>query len=316
MDVTRQRREPEKGGAAGANEDSIPVQAIGPFDLPLSLAAAASFFPVAGPAPEALVSPMRADGSLSLVTVRQPSAGSSVLRASASPPLAAARLRSAAEWLISADLDLRPFYELAKSHPVLGPVTASLEGLKPLRPPALFEMAIIAITEQQLSLAAAFHIRSRLVKRFGTEIAGLQAFPLPERLAAATPEELFECGLSRRKADYVKALAQRIADGALNLEALKSQDDAAVREALLKNKGFGEWSVQYILARGFGRPDCLPAVDAGLRSVAGHYFAKGRKLTAAELDEALAPLKPYRHLAAFYLAVHWRLRRKRAKAGY
>jgi DNA-3-methyladenine glycosylase II len=213
--------------------------------------------------------------------------------------------------LISADLDLRPFYELAKPHPVLGPVTASLAGLKPLRPPALFEMAIIAITEQQLSLAAAFHIRSRLVKRFGTEIAGLQAFPLPERLAAASLEELRACGLSRRKAGYAKALAQRTLDGALNFADLRSQGDAAIREALLQNQGFGEWSVEYILARGFGRPDCLPAADAGLRSVAGHYFARGRKLTATELEGALAPLKPYRGLAAFYLAVHWRLRRKR-----
>jgi len=215
-----------------------------------------------------------------------------------------------AKWLISADLDLRPFYGLAAPPPILGPVAESLNGLKPLRPPALFEMAIVAITEQQLSLAAAFHIRSRLLRRFGTEIAGLQAFPSPEKLAGATLEELCECGLSRRKADYVKSLSRRVADGALDFEALKNEGDAVIREALLKIKGFGEWSAQYILAEGYGRPDCLPSADTGLRAVAGQYFAEGRKLTAAELEEALAPFKPYRSLAAFYLAVHWRLRRR------
>ena len=58
-----------------------------------------------------------------------------------------------------------------------------------------------------------------------------------------------------------------------------------------------------------GRTAYLRA-DTGLRAVAGQYFAEGRKLTAAELEEALAPFKPYRSLAAFYLAVHWRLRRR------
>jgi len=65
----------------------------------------------------------------------------------------------------------------------MGPVTATLSGLKPLRPATLFEMAAIAITEQQLSLAAAFHIRARLVKRFGTPLDGLWIFPVPRKIA-------------------------------------------------------------------------------------------------------------------------------------
>jgi len=46
-----------------------------------------------------------------------------------------------------------------------------------------------------------------------------------------------------------------------------------------------------------------------LRRVVGHYLGEGRRLTPAELEQALAPFKPFRGLAAFYLAVHWRLRR-------
>lgn len=55
----------------------------------------------------------------------------------------------------------------------MGPIARRLRGLKPLRPASLFEMALIAITAQQLSLAAAFHIRTRLVERFGTPIEDL-----------------------------------------------------------------------------------------------------------------------------------------------
>ena len=52
-----------------ANGDSISVQVGGPFDLPLSLAAAASFFPITGPAPVMLVSPVSVDGSMAAVTI-------------------------------------------------------------------------------------------------------------------------------------------------------------------------------------------------------------------------------------------------------
>jgi 3-methyladenine DNA glycosylase/8-oxoguanine DNA glycosylase len=183
-----------------------------------------------------------------------------------------------------------------------------LPGLKPLRPATLFEMAVIAITEQQLSMAAAFHMRARIVRRLGTPVEELRVFPSPQRIAAVCLEELQACGLSRRKAEYMKGLASRIAAGALDLEALWHADDAQVREALLGNRGFGDWSVQYILNRGIGRPDCLPSGDVGLRRVVGDYFA-GRRLTAAELEAAMAPFTPYRGLAAYYLAVHWRLRR-------
>jgi 3-methyladenine DNA glycosylase/8-oxoguanine DNA glycosylase len=228
------------------------------------------------------------------------------------PPLAKDRLRAIAQWLVSADLDLRPFYALAASHPVMAGVVRSLRGLKPLRPATLFEMAVVAITEQQLSLAAAFRIRTRLIRRFGTQLDDLWVFPQPERLAAAALSELGKCGLSRRKAEYIRDLAQRISERPLDFETFRQEPDERIRDALMSNRGFGEWSVQYILGRGFGRPDSLPSGDTGLRRVVGQYFGEGGRLTADELEGALAGFKPFRGLAAFYLAVHWRLR-KRAK---
>jgi 3-methyladenine DNA glycosylase/8-oxoguanine DNA glycosylase len=313
--VTQRRR--DDGSGTGVTDPrrhicdqrpSVVLRSGGPFDLPLSLAAAASFFPISGPAPVVLAMPIYASGDSTIVTIWQPPKTSSLICASAVPTLDRMRLLQIAKWLISGDLDLRPFYELVAMHPVMGPVVASLKGLKPLRPATLFEMSIIAITEQQLSLAAAFHIRSRLVRRFGTQIDGLWIFPSPERLATASLYDLSSCGLSHQKAKYVKELARRVMEDALDFDALKRQSDLRIREVLLSNRGFGEWSVQYILARGFGRPDSLPSGDVGLRRVVGKYFARDRKLTAAQLEEVLSPFRPFRGLAAFYLAVHWRLR--------
>lgn len=287
--------------------EAVTVRSRGPFDLRLSLAGAASFLPIQ-PSPKLLATALDVNDTSTVITVWQPRGHSSV-HASAMPSIDRLLLRRMTKWLTFSDLDLRPFYRLARQHPVMGPVTLSLTGLKPLRPATLFEMAIIAITEQQLSLAAAFHIRQRLVQRFGTLTGTVWRFPLPNQLARASLRALTSCGLSRRKAEYVKELAGRVAEGSLDFDALTRECDARIRKELLSTRGFGNWSVDYILSRGFGRPDALPSDDIGLRRVVGHYVARGRMLTPNQMERALAAFKPFRGLAAYYLAVHWRLRR-------
>lgn len=295
-------------GTANSGQAPVAIRSKGPFNLRLSLEAAASFLPDAGPPLSILKTPIEIDGKISILEVWQFSAAG-LLHARSTPPSSSVKIRAIVKWLVSADLDLRPFYALAGGNSVMGAVVRSLPGVKPLRPATLFEMEIVAITEQQLSLAAAFHIRTRLVRRFGVPLGGLLAFPPPEKLAAASLRDLCACGLSRRKAEYVRDLALRTAEGGLDFATLGRESDQRIRDALLDHRGFGEWSVEYILSRGFGRPDCLPAADVGLRRVVGHYFAEGERLTSAELAQALAPFKPFRGLAAYYLAVHWRLRR-------
>ena len=245
-------------------------------------------------------------GRPAIIQVRQMSKIPAAIEASSTIPLDERPLTETAQWLVSADLDLGPFYRIVEPHPIMGPIAKTLRGLKPLRPLTLFEMAIIAITEQQLSLAAAFHIRTRLIERFGTPVGAYWVFPTPAQLAEASLQDLLACGLSRRKAEYVRGIAARIAKGALDLDSLKRKSDAEVRAWLMSNRGFGSWSAEYILERGLGRPDCLASDDIGLRRVVGKYLACGRRLTPEALEQALSPFTPFRGLAAYYLAVHAR----------
>jgi 3-methyladenine DNA glycosylase/8-oxoguanine DNA glycosylase len=276
----------------------------GPFDLALSLRAAASFLPPQGPVPSVLRVAVMLDGQPAIITVAQ---NGRQVEAAGSPAIDSARLRGIAAWLVSGDLDVQPFYALSAAHPVMARIAAGLHGLKPLRPASLFEMLVIAITEQQLSLAAAFHIRQRLVERFGRRIDEVWLFPTPAGLAKVPISALRENGLSGRKAEYITALAGTVAAGRLDLAALKAMSDADARAALSGIRGIGDWSIEYILARGLGRVDCLPAGDVGLRRVVGRYLSGGARLSPQELQAALAPFAPYRSLAAYYLAVHARL---------
>jgi 3-methyladenine DNA glycosylase/8-oxoguanine DNA glycosylase len=283
------------------------IEAAQPFDLALSLRAAASFLPVQGAVPPVLKAGLHLDGHPVVIEIHQGCKLPHEITAITSAPLDTARLGAIAGRILSADLDLRPFYALGAGHPVLGPVMTALHGVKPLRPPLLFEMLIIAITEQQLSLAAAFHIRHRLVARFGVERDGVWIFPTPAALAAASLSDLAACGLSRRKAEYVRDLATETAAGRLDLERFEDMAEAEIRSMLERQRGLGAWSIAYFLARGLGRPDCLPASDIGLRRVVGRYLCGGRRLSPEELEGALAPFAPFRSLAAYYLAVHARL---------
>ena len=164
---------------------SANVRLKGPFDLPLSLAAAASFLPAQGAVPVVLRAGIRVGRRPAILEIRQLKRSPPVLEAFSTVAIQDRRLQEHVEWLVSSDLDLRQFYELVHNHPVIGPVTRSLKGLEPLRPLSLFEMVVIAITEQQLSLAAAFYIRGRLVARFGQQLGTLWVFPAPETLADA-----------------------------------------------------------------------------------------------------------------------------------
>jgi DNA-3-methyladenine glycosylase II len=229
------------------------------------------------------------------------------LQASTAPAAPARTVRQLAARVVNAGLDLRPFYRLVSGHPILGPLSTSLEGLKAFRPANLFEMLIIAVTEQQISLAAARHIMSRVIDRFGTTADGIPVFPPPDVLALASLEALTACGLSHRKAEYVSGIAALVVGGELDLSQLESIPDDEVRARLSAIRGLGRWSADYILIRGMTRPDVVPEDDLGIRTVVGRTLGNGPRMSAAEVADALAPLAPYRGVAVFYLLAATRL---------
>ena len=298
----------------------VTVEPTVPYDLGLSLRAARSFAPSNPGQPEetltTLRSAVRLDGVPFLLEVRQVNAEPPRLEAEV--PLAdhgaADRpqphpedVASMASRLVNANLDLRPFYDLAAGHPLMGPLTRELRGLKAFRPSTLFEMLVIAVIEQQISLIAAYRIRERLVQRFGDAVNGLTAFPTPASLAEASLETLMECGVSRRKAEYIGGLAELLETGAVDIESLARLSDDDVREAVTAIRGFGRWSADYLLVRGLGRADVAPADDLGIQTLLGKIFGGGRRLTPDEVRLALEPFAPFRGLTVFYVLAGSRL---------
>jgi len=209
--------------------------------------------------------------------------------------------------MLNADLQLEPFYRLLRRDRVLRPVVNSLIGLKPFRPPDIFQMIMIAVSEQQISMQAARGIRERLLSSFGTPAGRLTAFPRPRDIAARRVEELRACGLSLRKADYLIELARRMTAGELDTATWEDMPDEELMALLRGYRGIGEWTAEYILVRGMGRMDVVPASDLGVRRVVGHYLARGKEVSAPEVRNILEPWAPWRGLVAFYLLAHYRM---------
>ena len=148
------------------------------------------------------------------------------------------------------------------------------------------------IVGQQVSVAAAASVWAKLEALLGADIPA-------DALLAADFDALRACGLSRQKQGYARSLCELVTSGALDLEALPAEDEAAIAE-LVRIKGIGRWSAEIYLLFAEGRPDIWPAgdlaVQAGLHKLLGLDERPSEKLTRA-LAEAW---RPHRGAAAIF----------------
>jgi DNA-3-methyladenine glycosylase II len=193
--------------------------------------------------------------------------------------------------LLGFDFDLVAFSAWAAGEEELAQLVVRFAGYRPTLAPDPFEMLVGAITAQQVSLFAALAIRNRLVERLGERVGRVWAFPARERVAAASEEELFSLGFSRRKAEYVLGLAR----SELDLAALGLLPDDEVKTQLTALRGLGEWTADWFLARYLGRPRAWPAGDLALRkAVRALYGDVDVRVTGERFD-------PFQNLTAHYL---------------
>jgi N-glycosylase/DNA lyase len=111
--------------------------------------------------------------------------------------------------------------------------------------------------------------------RVGAEIVEVDCFPSPTELAAASEAELRECGLGYR-APYVRAAAARMAQGELDLGALRGASYMEALAALLRLPGVGRKVADCILLFSLEKGAAFP-VDVWVRRVIHEYYREGRR---------------------------------------
>ena len=162
-----------------------------------------------------------------------------------------------------------------------------------------FAALVRAILSQQLSGKAADTIHGRMVA-----VLGGPELLTAERLLAADPAALRASGVSGPKIKYLRDLAERVADGRLDLHALDAQPDEDVIAALTAVKGMGRWTAEMFLMFRLNRPDVFPVDDLGIVKGVQKLFGMKRRPKPSTMTRLAEPWRPYRSIAAWYL---WRI---------
>jgi DNA-3-methyladenine glycosylase II len=212
--------------------------------------------------------------------------------------------------LFAFDLDLGPFYAMARRDRVLAPMVKKFRGLRPVRYLTLFEALIAAITTQQVNLTFGGQIRARVVRRWGEKLhlGGKvhYAFPRPERLARARAGTLEKMQFSGRKAEYVLEVARVAAEGGLEGEMFQNLPIEEAIERLTAIRGVGRWSAEQALYRALGRIEALPGGDLGVQKVVARYCFGEERVSEKRARAAAEGWAPWGALAAAYLFAAWR----------
>ena len=181
---------------------------------------------------------------------------------------------------------------LKKRDPILGKVIDEIGHIKRKVSPDMFTALVNSIVGQQISAKAQATIWARILEKFS---------PItPKTIAALSEEELQGCGISFRKASYIKGIADSVLDGSLDFHHLQTQPDDEVCKRLSQIKGIGVWTAEMLMTFSMQRPDVMSiddlAILRGLRMLYHH-----RKITPKLFLKYKRRYSPYGTIASLYL---------------
>ena len=156
----------------------------------------------------------------------------------------------------------------------------------------LFYALVQSIVSQQLAVRAAEAIFAR--------VAALPGGVTPAGILGASDETLRACGLSARKAEYLRSAARAGVSGELDFTTLAAKPDAEVIDALVKLKGVGVWTAEMLLIFTLCRRDVLSYRDLGIRRGIMRLYGIPEP-SEAEFEYYRQRYSPYGTLASLYL---------------
>ncbi len=160
-----------------------------------------------------------------------------------------------------------------------------------------YAILVRSILSQQISVAAARTIRSRLIELVpGGKLTA-------RNFDALSDDQLKSVGISRQKQSYLRHLTSCTLDGTINFRRIAKATDEAVIDELIQVKGIGRWTGQMFLMFCLGRIDVFAPDDLGLRNAIQKLYKLAEPQTRKELELRAEAWRPYRTIASWYL---WR----------
>ena len=164
-----------------------------------------------------------------------------------------------------------------------------------LPPMDLYGALLFQVTGQQLSVPATRRTLARIEALFDGHL------PSPTELLGVEPGKLREAGLSWRKINTLRDLAERLSDGRLNQNVLSGLPDDELLAQLTAIPGIGPWTVQGALLIALHREDVVLPGDLALRKAVQAAYQLDHLPTQQEVLAIAEKWRPYRSLATSYL---------------
>ena len=200
---------------------------------------------------------------------------------------------------------LSDFQRQARRDPFMKRILEKAGGLRISGNPTVFETMVSAITAQQISTRFAITVITRMIERYGTPVTAhgrrLTGFPLPSALARIRPLSLRRLQYSFRKAEYIIGVARSFLRAPEEERRLHSLDDAAARESLLRFRGIGPTSADWVLGFGMGRTTVFPPGDIGLRRALEKHYFDGERVPDGDIVRWADQWGSMKGYAALYL---------------
>jgi DNA-3-methyladenine glycosylase II len=200
-----------------------------------------------------------------------------------------------ADWLPKARAHLR------NADPVLAKLVADRPDFDPRRWMAelplmdLFGGLLFQIVGQQLSVAATRRTLARIEALFGDRL------PSAAEVLGTDPGQLRDAGLSWRKINTLRELAERLSDGRLDADVLTALPDDELISLLTEIPGIGPWTAQGALIIALGREDVVLPGDLALRKAVRATYRLDHLPAEEEVLVIAEKWRPYRSLATAYL---------------
>lgn len=209
----------------------------------------------------------------------------------ASAEAAIARMRFA----LGVDDDLRPFWELYRDDPLIGPSLRRRPWLRVTRRPVAFEALAWAICEQLIQTRQALRIERQIVRALGRRCkqTGLRDVPDAAAIAACAPARLESFELAGRRAIALVRVAREVARGRIALDGPVGEAQEHAWRRLLAIPHIGRWTVEMTALHGQGRYDVIPAGDLGFLKLLGHARSGGDPAARAEEADVRALFARY-----------------------
>lgn len=158
--------------------------------------------------------------------------------------------------------------------------------------PDPFIALISSVVSQQISNKAAETVWNRLLTLLG-EVT-------PERIALLDISEIQRCGMSERKAGYIKGIADSALAGKINFNGLHKLTDQEIIKTLSSLHGVGVWTAEMILIFSLSRPNVVSFKDLAIcRGMMNLYGLK--ELPKEKFERYRKRYSPFGTVASLYL---------------